>query len=137
MRTVGALAWWARSTRSCLAGPDAGRILITDALAVESRYTHEHFAVTLKRPGPLWVRIPSWVDLRQLTRSVDGSQIVGEYLFIPDLPGGCKLELPYDLPTSDLLLRHRSRDIRVQLRGDSVEAMDNFGADLIFFDPLE
>ena len=109
----------------------------TDALAVESRYTHKHFAVTLKRPGPLWVRIPSWVDLRQLTRSVDGSQIVGEYLFIPDLPIGHKLELPYDLSTSDLLLHHRSRDVRVQLRGDSVEAMDNFGADLTFFDPLE
>ena len=58
------------------------------------------------------------------------------YLFVASHPIEEKLELAYDLPTLDLTLSHRSRDIRVRMRGDSVEAMDNFGADLTFFPAL-
>ena len=36
----------------------------------------------------------------------------------------------------ELVLRHRARDIQVAMRGDSVTAMENFGAGLTFFDPL-
>jgi hypothetical protein len=41
------------------------------------------------------------------------------------------------MPERQLLLPHRTRDIWVQLRGDAVRAMDNFGADLTFFDSLD
>ena len=42
----------------------------------------------------------------------------------------------FAVPVRDSVLHHRTRDIRVRLRGDRVEAMDNFGADLTYFDPL-
>jgi hypothetical protein len=38
---------------------------------------------------------------------------------------------------SEITLRHGTRSIRVRLRGDAVEAMDGFGADLTFFDPID
>ncbi len=41
------------------------------------------------------------------------------------------------LPLRDTTLNHRTRDIRTRMRGDEVVAMDNFGADLTFFDPYE
>lgn len=47
------------------------------------------------------------------------------------------LELRYNLPVREILLHHRTRDIRVRLCGDSVVAMDNFGADLTYFDEME
>ena len=40
----------------------------------------------------------------------------------------------YELATEEIVLNHRTRDIRVRLRGDEVAAMDNFGADVTFFD---
>jgi hypothetical protein len=101
----------------------------TDAIAIESPYTRGVCAITLRKPGALWVRIPSWAA----APSISGSRIVGDYLFVRDLPVGQKLELPYELASRELVLRHRTRDIRVQLRGDSVEAMENFGADLTYF----
>ena len=36
-----------------------------------------------------------------------------------------------------LTLKHRTREIRVRLWGDQVVAMDNFGAKLTFFDPID
>ena len=110
----------------------------TDALRVESPYTHPHLRVTVKQPAPLWVRIPPWVDRSRL--SVDaGAQPVrqrGEYVLVADPPLGRPLEFRFDLTEQTLLLRHLKRDIRVRLLGDSVAAMDNFDAELTFFDPL-
>jgi hypothetical protein len=41
------------------------------------------------------------------------------------------------MPEQTITMRHRTHDIRVRLRGDEVVAMDNFGADLTYFDPFE
>ena len=108
----------------------------TDAIKVESNYTHDDFAVTLKKPGPLWVRVPSWVDRRPLTPPA-ASRFIGDWLFIPEQPDGKPVVLTYSLASREVLLKHRSRDIRVRLRGDTVHAMDNFGADLTFFSPID
>ena len=37
----------------------------------------------------------------------------------------------------EIALAHRTRAIRARLRGDTVVAMDDFGAELTFFAPLE
>ena len=110
----------------------------TDAIKVESNYTHKALRVTLKRPGPLWVRIPSWTgrDQMQVQGAASGPRFVGSTLFIAHQPVGQPLTLGYELPTRNIVLRHRTHDIRVRLRGDAVAAMDNFGADLTYFDPL-
>ena len=62
---------------------------------------------------------------------------MGACLFLPQHPVGTPVTLSYELPTREVVLQHRTRDIRVRLEGDSVVAMDNFGADLTFFDPID
>jgi len=107
----------------------------TDAIKVASPYSHACLAVTLKQPGTLWVRIPSWVDVEQM-HQVPGAQVVDRHLFVGDHPVAQRLELPFELTTREITLHHRSRDIGVRLRGDAVDAMQNLGADLTFFPAL-
>ena len=106
----------------------------TDAIAVQSNVTHDDFRVTLKKRGPVWIRVPSWAD-RDEIQFRDG-RYLGSMLFIPQPSVGIPIILNYGLPTREMVLSHRTRDIRVQLEGDTVVAMDNFGADLTFFDPI-
>ena len=42
-----------------------------------------------------------------------------------------------DAPEREIELRHRSRTIRVHLRGHEVVGMEDVGADLTFFPPLD
>ncbi|MEE2752831.1 MAG: hypothetical protein VX910_02525 [Candidatus Latescibacterota bacterium] len=107
----------------------------TDAIKIESNYTYDTAAITLKQPGPLWIRIPTWADITRIASDIPGARITGHRLFIQDHPVHDRLEIPYDLSGRELILNHCSRDIRVKLRGDSVDTMDNFGADLTFFKP--
>lgn len=111
----------------------------TDSIKIESIYTHPHLRVTLKKPGALWIRMPSWVEPRRVV--VEGA--TGEPRFTPSflLVNQQQTEHPvtirYELPVQTIVLEHRTGNIRTQLRGDEVVAMDNFGADLTFFDALE
>ena len=109
-------------------------IFVPDAIAVQSNVTHDQLRVTLKKPGPLWIRIPSWADRGEI--QVEDGRFIGSHLFIADRRIGDPIVLGYQLPTREIVLRHRTREIRVRLKGDSVVAMDNFGADLTFFDPI-
>ena len=110
----------------------------TEAIEVESPYGSDGLGVTLKRPGPLFVRIPAWADMAGVTvRGVDRPPLrSGRYLLLADPPAGRRLNVTLDPPANELLLRHRTRDIRVRLRGDEVTAMDSFGQALTYFDPI-
>lgn len=110
-----------------------------DALAVVSPYTHDALEIQLKVAAPVTVRLPSWIDRDSVHVEnaewmwcVDGGAIVLSAAQV-DNP----ITVHFPLVKRMLTLEHRTRDIRVQLRGDSVISMDNFGADLTFFDPLE
>ena len=111
----------------------------TDTIKVESIYTNDAFSVTLKKDGPLWIRLPSWLEPEKIT--VEGNRgdprFSDTHLFLAAQPVDVPLIFRYELPVSEIVLHHRTRDIRVRLRGDSVEAMANFGADLTFFDSLD
>ena len=111
----------------------------TEEIEVESPYPSGVLGVTLKRPGPLFVRIPAWADLSsvQVDGAVATTPRTGRYLMVAEPPYGRRITFAFDLPARTLVLRHRTRDIRVRLRGDAVEAMDNFGQDLTFFDPID
>ena len=111
----------------------------TDAIQVESPYTQGRLRVTVKRPGPLHVRVPSWVDRNALTLDAADAQplYTNGYLFFAAPTVAKPITIGFDLPTQQLVLKHRDRNIRVRMRGDEVVAMDNFGADLTFFDPYE
>lgn len=110
----------------------------TSYVRVQSAYTHPAFRVTVKRPGPLFVRIPTWVDVGTII--VEGDilhrQTAG-YLFFPNPPINRAVTINYPIPNQNVTLKHRTRNVDVKLHGDAVLAMENFGADLTFFDPLE
>ena len=110
----------------------------TDTIKVNSPYTHENLRVRLKRSAPLFVRIPSWVNTEEL--EVTGTDQVpvfnNGYAFFANPPVDCSIVIRFPLSEREITLKHRTRDIRVRLRGDAVDAMENFGAKLTFFDPL-
>ena len=111
----------------------------TEAVTVESPYTHRHMRVRAKRPGPLFVRLPSWVAVDAV--SVDGSKerppCHNGYLVLSQPPLNHWVTIRFELTEREIVLSHRTREIKVRLRGDSVAAMSNFGAELTFFPALE
>lgn len=110
----------------------------TPELTIQSPYTHGALSITVHEPAPLWVRLPSWVSLSELC--VEGFdlplRLTNGYLLIPQPPVDGKLTLRFPLSEREIVLKHRTRNIRLHLRGDEVIAMDNFGADLTYFPPL-
>ena len=102
---------------------------------VQSPYTGPSLRVTVKRRGPLWVRLPSWAEAD--VPSAPAGRRVGSRLFFPDPCPGQTIEVPFELATRELTLKHKAHDIRVRLRGDAVAAMDSFGAGLTFFEEYE
>ena len=108
----------------------------TDQIKVDSPYGGHELGITLKQPGPLFVRIPAWADppVPAVSGCAERPLRTGRYLLFANPPVDTPLTFTLKLPTSELLLRHRTRDIRVRLRGDEVVAMDNFGQGLSFFD---
>ena len=111
----------------------------TDAIRIESPYTHPALRIWVKRPGPLFVRVPPWVDPENIT--VGGVERTPRhtngYLLIAEPPVNQMLSLEFPLPLQEIVLKHRARQIRTLLRGDQVEAMENFGANLTFFESLD
>ncbi|MFN8442947.1 MAG: hypothetical protein U0175_19380 [Caldilineaceae bacterium] len=110
----------------------------TDAIQVESPYTHPALRIRVKRPAPLFVRIPPWLQMSDLDLSALSSswQFSNSYLCILHPPINRWLTIPCPLKEQTITLQHRTRQIRTRLRGDEVVAMDNFGADLTFFEPI-
>lgn len=111
----------------------------TPELAVESPYTHPALSIRVKKAGPLFVRLPSWVDAKtvQVRGTDEIPRLSNGYLFIAQPPLNRPLVFDFPLVEEEIVLQHRTREIRARLRGDEVVAMDNFGAELTFFDPLD
>ena len=111
----------------------------TPNIAIESPYTHSALRIRLKRPGPLFVRIPPWVESERLKVSgFDGTpRHTNGYLVLSQVPVNRVVTLEFPLAAQEITLDHGDRQIRTRLRGDEVVAMENFGADPTFFDPLE
>ncbi len=140
----GAVASLCEALRQAVVSEGAGhwvRLLFdleTDAVLIESPYRHQGLHVRAKRPGPLFVRIPTWVapESVQVEGVEDKPQTSNGYLVFARPPLHRSIEIQFDLAESSIELKHRTREIDVHLRGDSVAAMSNFGADLTFFPPL-
>jgi hypothetical protein len=110
----------------------------TPTIQVESPYTHRALRIRVKRPDPLFVRIPSWVDGHAITvpESDETPRVSNGYLFLARPPVNRPLTISFPLPMREITLNHRTRAIRARLRGDEVIAMENFGAELTYFDPI-
>jgi hypothetical protein len=117
----------------------------TTDIAVGSPYSDGPLTVRTKRPGPLFVRIPPWADtdLLRVDGSGDPPLLSNGYLVVASPGINRKLSISFPLPVHEMTLSHPSthenlpRDIRVRMRGDEVVAMDGFGADPTFFDPID
>ena len=57
-------------------------------------------------------------------------------VLFPEPPVGGELRFEFPLKEREITLEHRTRRIRARLRGHAVVAMENFGADLTYFEPL-
>ena len=110
----------------------------TPAIRVRSPYTHPALSVELKRPGPLFVRLPPWVcpDAIEVSGS-DRPRHTGGWLFFAAPATDRAIRIAYPLAEQEMTMRNPAGDIRVRLRGDAVTAMDDFGADVTFFDPID
>ena len=94
--------------------------------------------VIVKQPAPLWIRLPAWAKRSSVkVVGTKNHKISGGYIIISEPTVGKSIEVTYPVPDSEITLNHRKRRIRAKLRGDTVVAMDNFGADLTFFDPID
>ncbi len=110
----------------------------TPHIHVQSPYTHSHLRVRTKRSGPLFIRIPSWVEKEKVSvQGGDGAPLwTRGYLFLANPPVNRVITVQFQLSHREITLHHRTRNIRVRLHGDEVVAMDSFGTDLTFFDPI-
>ena len=111
----------------------------TSDVQVESPYTHSALRVRVKRPGPLFVRVPLWADHRsvKIEGTADTPRFTNGYFFVAEPPVNRAISFDFPLAIEDVTMKHKTRDIRVRFRGDEVVAMDNHGADLTYFDPME
>lgn len=110
----------------------------TDRIRVQSPYTHPELKVELRKPAPLRVRIPDWVNADDIR--VDGAEALptlqNGYLVLANPPVGTPITIRFGLTEQVVVLKHRTRKIRTRFRGDQVIGMDNFGSELTYFDPF-
>ena len=124
-------------------GADGVRVnLLLDQDTPDARVVAEEAGtgvrVTIRHPIPLWISLPQWADRTKLrVRGTDDYRLLGDYVSIARPEPGKPVSLEYPAPRTEITLAHRTRDIRAVLEGDAVIAMDNFGADLTFFDSLD
>ena len=111
----------------------------TEKIKVESPYDSPSLRVTVKRPAPLFIRIPPWVSKHQV--KVNGVEnkprITNGYLLFQTPPVNREISIEFPLTREELMLNNPTGKVRVLLRGDEVVAMDNLGTDLTFFDPIK
>lgn len=106
---------------------------------VQSPYTHDCLQITLKQSGPLQVRVPPWLTREEIGIGGTNTEptFANGYLVFSSVAAGETVRLRFPLKDTQITLSERLhiRPIRVTLRGDAVTRMDNFGANLTFFDP--
>ena len=108
------------------------------SIRVEANSESGGVLATPLEPGPLWIRLPSWADRSELkVKSTTRHRVLESYVLIAEPNVGEAVKVLYPLADSELVLHHRTREIRARLRGDTVVSMDNFGAELTFFPTID
>jgi len=108
----------------------------TPEVDVRSPYPSGTLEVRVKKPGPLWLRLPSWLNSDWRSPASD-NEVHGNYLLVsrPSLNRWMRFDWP--LAGGNMVLGHRTHAIRVRLQGDETVAMDSHGAELTYFDPYD
>ena len=106
-----------------------------ESVRIESPYTHDGLSLYVKKQAPIFIRIPAFADRSKLT--VTESYVFdGDYLLITNPPLNKKISIRFELKEANITLKYGNRRIKAVLRGDSIKAMENFNADLTFFEPV-
>lgn len=109
----------------------------TNIIEVTSPYTSDSLTIIIHKPGPLFVRIPTWVDREKILVKNVEMRICGDYIYIP-FP---KMEEPiciqFPLTIRNIILHHHTHELRARMQGDVVLAMDNEGTDFTFFEEYQ
>jgi hypothetical protein len=127
-----------------LAGASAGSSLIVRSIAVAVSWSVMSSLIDPDRAAPMFGSAKSTPNRSRpqtsVSRSAADLQRVIPGIHVPGHRANERLTaadvLGVSIPVEELALAHRMRSIRGRLRGDTVVAMDNVGADLTFFDPL-
>ena len=110
----------------------------TSEVKIESPYVHSHLRIEPKESKPLFVRIPGWANQQEIwiEGNDSGPLWTNGYFFFPNASAGQGIEIHFPLKESNMVLNEQLhvQPIRVKLKGDAVAAMDNFGADLTYFE---
>ena len=108
----------------------------TPELEIQSPYTHPRLGIRLKRPGPLHLRLPPWLDPKKIALAGPAGppQTIQGYTVFSDPAIDHWITFDFALPEHELTLEWRQRQTRARFRGDEVIAMDNFDTDLTFFE---
>lgn len=108
---------------------------------IQSPYTHDCLQIEMKQTGPLFVRVPCWINPDEIKTEGTANPPVwtNNYLFFNTVRAGQILRIRFPLKESQVTLSEELHihPIRVKLRGDMVVEMDSFGADLTYFEPFE
>jgi len=106
---------------------------------VTSPYPSNTIEILPKTSMPLYVRIPAWVSRNNI--KISGTEVdpiwTNGYCMFPSVNTGKPISISMPLRVQTLNLKHTTRAIEVKLGGDEVIAMQNFGADLTFFESLD
>ena len=106
---------------------------------VSSPYPSNKVEILPKTPKPLAIRMPTWVNRNNI--KISGTDVepiwTNGYCMFPSINVGKPISISTPLRVQTLNLKHKTRNIEVKLRGDEVMAMQNFGADLTFFEPID
>jgi hypothetical protein len=110
----------------------------TPNIKVESQYTHSAMRITLRRPGPLFVRIPPWVDFASLKYEdlMGQPREMNGYVLFSTLTVNRPMSIRIPLTSQEITLKNPAGPLRVRMEGDQVVAMDNLRADLTFFESI-
>lgn len=132
---------WREAARRGPAGISVNLLFDVDneAARLESPYTNDCLAITPKHSGPLSVRMPPWLRPDDITiADSKPPPRTGGYLFFSNVAAGETIRLQMPLVSNKLTLSGKLhiQPISVDLRGDSVATMENFGADLTYFDAV-
>ena len=92
-------------------------------IKVESPYTHPALSVRIKRPGPLFVRIPPWVDRDAMrVRGVEGkARYSNGYLLVSEPLINRPVYLEFPLSEQEISLDHRHTGTKIRARMPSAD----------------
>lgn len=107
----------------------------TEHIRVRTAYDAGELSVTVKDSGPLYIRLPSWVD-RTTLRCSAGSRAENDWLIVESPAPGEEIMIRYALPEREILMPFGGGTLRARLRGDRVLAMENEGMPFTFFPEL-